>query len=330
MQDAPSITFVCCVESGPLEDQTARLAGSLRRFGGRFSGCPLVAVQARRGPSLSPSTLASFRETGVRFERIPGLPGLAWNKFLNKPLALDWASSQLNTEYLCWLDSDILVAGEPEAFALPPGIGFAACAPDKNLGTSGPGDPNEPYWLAVCEALGLDIATLPMIVAQAERQAIRFYFNSGVFVFERSGPLARTFLQTCLDLVHARIASRNAGIFFLDQVALGLAVLRTGAAWAELPLSHNHTLGSKAPQALSAPELVREAIILHYHDALWQPYWANLVDLLGTAKPGLREWLEPQGPMKNPAGLPARLYSRLLKLLRGTRQKRYEEGCRHV
>jgi len=330
MDKAPSVTFVCCVESGPLEDQARRLAQSLRRFGGRFSSSPLLAVQARPGPGLSAGTLSAFEEAGVRYARIPGVQGLAWNKFLNKPMALAWAAKEGSSRLLCWLDSDILVTGEPDAFSLAPGIGFAACAPDKNLGTAGPGDPNEPYWEAVCAALGMDIASLPMIVTKAEGTRIRFYFNSGVFVFERDGPLAETFLRTCLDLAGAQLASRHAGIFFLDQVALGLSALRAGTAWEELPLSHNHTLGSKAPPILASPEAVSKAKILHYHDALWPPHWQGLLDLLGRSLPDVRAWLEPQGPMRNPAGMPARIHSRILAFLRRNKQKRYEEGCRHV
>jgi hypothetical protein len=330
MADAPSISFVCCVESGPLEDQAVRLAMSLRRFGGRFSSCPLLAVRARPGPELSSETLAAFDRAEVRYASISALPGLAWNKFLNKPRALEWAAGEMSTSLMCWLDSDILVTGEPEAFELAPGIGFAACAPDKNLGSAGPEDPNEPYWVAVCEALGIDIAALPVVTALAEGIPIRLYFNSGVFVFERDGPMARTFLRTCLDLAEARIASRHAGIFFLDQVALGLAAFRSGVAFSELPLSHNHTLGSKAPPALARAENVAGARILHYHDALWPPNWPGLVRLLGEALPEVRGWLEPLGPMRNPAGTLARLHGKALAFFRGMRQREYEEGCRHA
>jgi hypothetical protein len=66
-----SICFVACVESGPLEAQTVRLADSIRRFGGRLAGSDIIAVTPRFGPPLARETRRRFAELGVRHERIP-------------------------------------------------------------------------------------------------------------------------------------------------------------------------------------------------------------------------------------------------------------------
>lgn len=47
------ITFVCCVESGLLENQTVRMIESLRRWGGRLRESPIFAVTPRIGSPLS-------------------------------------------------------------------------------------------------------------------------------------------------------------------------------------------------------------------------------------------------------------------------------------
>ena len=43
-----SVGFVCCVESGKLEQEAVRLVESLRRWGGRLSTAPVVAVKKAR------------------------------------------------------------------------------------------------------------------------------------------------------------------------------------------------------------------------------------------------------------------------------------------
>lgn len=79
---------------------------------------------------------------------------------MNKPRALGKVEELAKTECIAWLDSDIILLGEPENLLLGEGEGIAACPSDKNLGTSGPGDENKPYWAAVCRALGIEIDTI--------------------------------------------------------------------------------------------------------------------------------------------------------------------------
>ena len=63
------ITFVCCVESGLLENQTVPMIESLRRWGGRLRESPIFAVTPRMGPSLSRQTHRSFERLGVEYLR---------------------------------------------------------------------------------------------------------------------------------------------------------------------------------------------------------------------------------------------------------------------
>src|SRR5438105_1360667 len=110
---ADVLTFVCCVESGPLERMTLLLAESLRRWGGAFASCPVLAVTPRFGPWLSRATRAAFHRLDVTHLRLPGSNQHAWLGFLNKPAALAAAEQHALTPCLAWLDSDILVVGEP-------------------------------------------------------------------------------------------------------------------------------------------------------------------------------------------------------------------------
>src|SRR5829696_6699474 len=94
------ITFVTCIESGPLETQVLRLVEGLRRFGGAYADCPVWAVQPRFGPPVSRHTRAELDPHG-------------WYAYINKTRALMLAEEQAATEFVGWLDADLLVTGEP-------------------------------------------------------------------------------------------------------------------------------------------------------------------------------------------------------------------------
>ena len=328
MKNIPNITFVACVESGPLEDQAVRLLESRTRFAGPFAACPLFLVKARRGPALSRRTREAADAAGARVLAVSGVRGWEWMHYLNKPVALAAVEGVARTDRICWIDSDVLFLREPQALLPADGADFTACPADKNVGTSGPDDPNEPYWQAVCRALGMTVDDLPMVVTATEGVAIRWYFNSGVFAYRRESGFGRAFLDDCLRLLAARVASRQAGIFFTDQVVMGLTALRLGLRFAALPFSHNQTMGSKSEAPMDATTL-SQAALLHYHDALWPHFWPTLLDRLEPARSDVAAWLRESGPMSNPASVPAKLLGKALSLWR-TRQKRAYIGSCHV
>lgn len=328
MGTVPDITFVACVESGPLEAQATRLLESRTRFAGVFARCPLYLVKSRRGPALSRRTREAAAAAGAHLLSVPGVRGWEWMHYLNKPVALTAVEAMAATPWICWIDSDVLMLREPWALLPPEGTDFTACPADKNVGTAGPDDPNEPYWRAVCQAFDMSLDDLPMVVTATEGIAIRWYCNSGIFTYRRASGFGRAFLDDCLRLLAARVASRQAGIFFTDQVVMGLTALRLGLRFAALPFSHNQTIGSKS-QAPTDTETLSQAAILHYHDALWPHFWPTLLERLEPARPDVVAWLRRDGPMANPASLAARIMGKALALWR-TRQKRaYIGGC-HV
>jgi hypothetical protein len=100
----PSLAFVCCVESGPLEAETIRMADSLRRFGGAFATCPVYAVRSRIGPRLGNSTMAAFDRLDVTFLDAQFNRGYTWQHYLNKVYALRAVEATTDVETVCWLD----------------------------------------------------------------------------------------------------------------------------------------------------------------------------------------------------------------------------------
>lgn len=324
---ASSVTFVCCIESGPLEPMTLRCIASLRRFGGNLATAPVVAVTPRAGLPLARSTRNALEASGVTHISLVANERYAWNNFMNKPHALMAAAQHATTPTLCWLDSDVLIAAPPTRLDLV-GDDFAACAPDMNVGSTGPDDRNEPYWLRILEVLGVNPATLPWVETCVEKARIRWYFNSGVFSFRREGPFAPAFLDDCRKLLDARFASHSAGIFFTDQVAMGLTAHRLGLTTDILPHAYNLAIGSKS--AVPDDTALRNACILHYHDALWPAQWQRTITLLGTTRPEMVAFLREAGPIAVSRTLPERLVIKLFRILRTRQLRRHLAACQIV
>ncbi len=319
---AAPICFVACVESGPLEAQTVRLAESLRRFGGALAGAEVLAVTARFGPPLARWTRQRFAELEVRHERVPSHPRYAWYHYLNKPLALAAAEGLTDAPVLAWLDSDILVLGEPAGLALGPDLDFAACAPDLGVvGSTGPDSPHDPDWRRLCALFGLGVDDLPWIVTESERERIRLYFNSGVFSYRRGTGFSAAYLDACLRVLDARFGFAHNGEHFTDQLVLGIVMHAAGLRWRALPHAYNFAMASFLP--LPDHGALAAAKLLHYHDAMQPSSWPALLSSLQGAHPEAHAWLSAREPLGDPAPPPWRAVRQGLRVARGVPRRRY-------
>ena len=332
MTSSSPITFVCCVESGPLEVGTVRMAESLRRWGGAFASAPLFAVTPRSGPGLSRATRDAFERLHVRHLRRAPKSDYAWFNFYNKPMAMTIAEEQAETEAVAWLDSDIVIVGEPSELRLRDGEDFLACCSDKEMGSSGPDDPYDPLWRANCRVLGLDADALPWLVTEQEKIRIRLYWNGGLFVYRKSTKFGARYLETCTKLMDARNRTTAPGfsIGFNEMSAIGLAMHLMGLKWRGLPYSHNYSVGSKTHAQWYREEQLRAARIVHYHDSMWPWFFDTFVQCLRATHPAVADWLAPLGPMSNEAPILNRLWGRLLRQSREKKSRAYLETCKPV
>jgi hypothetical protein len=329
---SPSITFVCCVESGPLEVQTVRMVESLRRWGGSFAEVPVIAVTPRAGPGLAASTMETFRKHRIRYVREESTSPWRWFKFYNKPLALASAEKLADTDAVGWLDSDMVVAGEPSLLELAPGEDFLGCASDKEMGTSGPDDPFHPLWQANCRALGIDLDALPWVSTEREGQKIRVYWNGGIFIYRRTTEFGRHYLETCTRLLDARNRTTVSGfsIGINEMSAIGLAMHLRKMAFRALPFSHDFIMSSLTHAKWYREEQLRTAKMIHYHDAMWPWFFETFVQCLKATHPPIAEWLSALGPMRNEASFPRRIWAKLLKRSRERQERAYVDSCRPV
>lgn len=335
MEDAPvtsTVSFVCCIESGWLEAQTVRMVESLRRQGGALAKAPVFVVLPRLGAPISRSSRDALDRWEATFLATYDVGRYDWFKFLNKPKAVAIADERASTDILCWLDSDMLVLREPEAVVMADDVDFVASSSDKEMGTSGSGDPYDPLWQELARAMGLRLEDLPWLTPELEPIPVRLYWNSGFFAFRRKTGLGRHYLSVTERLLEARVIGKEAhySTGINEMSALGFAVIKYGLRYASLPYPYNYPLSGRTPAEWYTEERLAETRILHYHDGLWPETWPIMIERLRKTHPGVLEWLEPLGPMKNPAPLPYRVMTRALSEVRKRRETAYRAACRTV
>jgi len=333
MDSTSDIVFVCCVESGSLESQTIRMIESLRRYGGKFSKAPVVAVMPRFGSPLDQKTHQIFDRYEIEYLVLPsGLRNTrySWNKFMNKPYGILAVNERANSQAIGWLDSDLLFVGEPNQLSLRANESFLACTVDSNGATTGSNDPLEPYWLAVCRILNLDIDLLPWVTTEREHNQIRYYFNSGLFVYRRETNFAQQYLENCTKILDAHISSKSCGYFFTDQIALGLTAFQLDLPWRPLPYSHNFSVSPQKDQVSYKKESFNDARVVHYHGSMWPASWSAFLNCVCDTHPEVGEWLASLGPMQNSAPWQWRLLNKLLKSVRSRAESAYSRSCQIV
>jgi hypothetical protein len=316
------MTIVACIESGILEPLTIRMVDSLRHFGGRFADLEVVAVTPRMTPAFARETLQRMSELGIRHLRIHPNNPYVWTHFMNKAEAIAAVEAEVTTEAIAWVDSDIIFMREPNNLELPPGVDFLAIAPDAGvIGSTGVTDPNDTFWQRSAALIGKDADDLPWLVT-GNGQRVRFYWNSGLYVYRRAARFGREYHADCKVFLDRHVARTHSQVHFMDQVVLGLTVVRLGLAWRALPDSSNFPVCSYLPGNYDAAK-VEDVSVLHYHDSMGPELWAKLLETIAPAHPRIHAWLEPQGPVAAPPSLSSWAAREALRISRGVQRRVY-------
>jgi hypothetical protein len=318
----PSMTVVSCIESGVLEPTTLRMVESLRRFGGRFADLDVIAVTPRVGPPITDDTQRRLGELGVQHIHVRPDTRFVWHHYMNKAQALKAAEELVQTDSILWMDSDLLFLQEPNDLERPPGVDFLASAPDTGLiGSSGAADPHDTFWSRCAALIGKEVEALPWLTT-GDGHRIRFYWNAGMFVYRRATSFGREFVADFERAMRAGVARNHAQVHGMDQVILGLTVLRLELAWRPIPDTSNFTVIRFLPENFD-PEKIGPVEVLHYHDSMAPDMWPRLLSTLEQSHPEVYEWLRPQGPVLDPASRTWGFLREGLRIKRGLDRRRY-------
>jgi hypothetical protein len=119
-EQSPSsqITFVSCIEHGRLEDETVLMLETLRPNGGELANARALVVEGRRGAPLANSTKKTLSRLNAELIYDRTINPAPWFNYSNKLVACTLAQRLATTPLVAWLDSDVLIAGEPVGLLL--------------------------------------------------------------------------------------------------------------------------------------------------------------------------------------------------------------------
>lgn len=329
MSDSSDTTFYTCIESGRLEPEVVMMVRTLRAFGGRFSQCPVLAIQPRTGPSIAKSTLRELEKLQVSYIKRPLRHRFDWLGFANKPQAAVMADELARTRHVAWLDADVLVVAEPVALDAAENNAHEVLACVEELGpvSTGPGDRFEPFWQAMAEGAGMPEG-MPFVTTGPSGKRIRLHFNSGVFRFHRGSGFANRYLELFEKLYALRIMPKDDPTMFLhEQIIFSMAAASWRGGFAALdPVYNFHA--EPMYEGLYPADHYDRALLLHWHGSLrMQDFRDTFVQRLQAAVPVLASMVQSSLPLEAPRSVLPRLRRALLSRLRKRQEDAFMRGA---
>lgn len=314
-------TLCTAIEAGYLEQEVMLLAESLRRFGGIRSDTPLVAVRPRKGPRIARATRKRLHDLNVHLVEDGGLSvSHSWWATANKPPILEYVEENSRTPNVTWIDGDMMVLAEPDSFAPPEGYDFVARAGESADVASDGSDDKVEFWQRLCGQFNLDFHDFEKIVSFPEGKPIKAYWQAGLFTYRRGLGFASRFRQIKEAVLDGDIASKFAGTYHTDQVALALAAhgLRTAQFNPRMNFNVN-----PLDKAGSTKLPIAEVQIMQYHGSLWPDTYPWLRSVLTPLPNNRADMVDRYAPLGN-GGLITRAARKLHHLPRQRKIRDYE------
>ena len=257
------VTFVACVEPGShrLEYKAAALFLTMRRNMGALSGAAVRAYAPRPGRAVARWLREMMDAWSIEYVDAPLNAAHAEYPLANKPLALAHAEETAGTEFVVFLDTDILAWREPEAFLFGDGVDIALI-PDttKTTASAGPGDPFEEYWIRLYDMVGA--TARPFVTTTLTQERVRGTWNSGVVPLRRSAGIAAQWRDAMLRLLSDDFAPAQA-VYLRENNVLSAVAAAHYDRFLELPVAYNYPVqnwDTMTPRG-TPPE---DAVLWHY------------------------------------------------------------------
>jgi hypothetical protein len=181
---AETVTFVLCIEETAIREQAMLLCASIRRFGGRHRGAPIVALAPRQGLGVGADVQRRLHALGVEYVEEPLNTICPAYASANRVFAAAWAETRARSEWIVVLDSDTVFLGEPE---LPQDADVGVRPVDsKGSATEGPADRFDEYWSRLAELQGFPLERLPFVRTTDGLHHVRAAYNGGLIVVRRT------------------------------------------------------------------------------------------------------------------------------------------------
>lgn len=288
-----TVTFVICTERGILEPMSVTLIKSLRQFGGSLKDAPVLSYQPRPAYEISAETRRALEQLEVTLITEPLNKKYAHYPQGNKPFVCAHAEQHASTEFVVFLDSDMVVLSEPYALQLPTDKAIGLRPTDKSgVGTTGPSDSNYSYWRSLYELLRIDEQTINYVRTTVDQKSVHAYWNSGVMSVRRSSGIFSRWCHNFELVMNAKLKPKQ-GVFHTDQTTLAATLMQQNTPVEILPATYNYPfhLHELMPPGERITAL-REATLLHYHKMFHQDVgMAQLAQLEDDAP---KEWLAAQ------------------------------------
>lgn len=314
---SPDVAFVACIENGSLESQALLLFDSIRRYGGSLKDSPIYALSPRAGHAISIDARKRLDALEVHFSDALLNTEVPEYGSANRVTAAAHIEDTRTHEILVILDSDTLFLREPCQLVLPPDVDVAVRPVDlKGISTSGPDDPCDAYWRALCRSAGIDYDVLPWNESFVDRNRIKANYNAGLVAVRRDLGVLRTWADIFFRSVREGlrpdrdsfpfragagwVGPSAARLWGSNQAALSLAIWSLTRNVRELPPTYNYPLHlhDGVDEHVAAASLARLAHV-HYHWLLAEDALPTnpLLRPPGGLCPDQRAWLDAATPI---------------------------------
>lgn len=281
---APDAAFVICVEPGLLEYKALCLVLTFRKNAGRWKDLPIVAYSPREGRQISPWLKEIFGQLDVTLVEEAINRDYVDYPLANKPLVMRDAESRLSQQLLIFLDSDILVWGEPDDLELAPAkaLGMVIDA-DKSVASNGPGDEFDPMWLDLYSLAGVDEPHF--VQTTLGRDKVRGWWCSGVIASRRSAGLMTEWLSIFERAMKAGLFMPRAQ-YLREQMTFSAMATRHIGQVCDLSPRYNYHVQS-VDKYLRIHQLAPESAVFWHYQCYFDKAFAKFrkgLDGLGDSK----------------------------------------------
>lgn len=265
---APNLAFITCVEAGYLETQSLLLYESIRRYGGRFSQCPIYAFSPRACHSISSETKKCLNQLDVEYIDLVLNTDFTYYPYGNKNFAVAYVENQKKHDFLIFLDSDTLFFREPTQLELPDTCDVAVRPVSwKAICTSGStNDPYDSYWHLLCNYCNVDYDRIPSIKTAVEGTVIKACYNAGLVAVRANKGIFSKWRDDLVTILRQGLEPKKGSVWGTDQTTLSTAIWGITDRVQILDPSYNYPIRSiNGKQPLLQFYNSRDLVHIHYH-----------------------------------------------------------------